>query len=80
MRGIGGGTIGIKVRYTLEPLESSTRVVRDVQLDFRLGAFGRIFEPLLVPIFRRENDRVLRSLKRYIESDCESGCESGAAV
>jgi hypothetical protein len=31
-----------------------------------------MLEPLIVPIFRRENDRVLRALKRYIESDAAS--------
>ena len=72
MRGIGSGTIGIRIRYTLEPVGESTRVVRDVHLDFRIGPIGRMLEPLIVPIFRRENDRVLRALKRYIESDAAS--------
>ncbi len=67
MRGPFGSSIGITARYTLEPQDGSTLVIRDVHLDFRLGVLSPLLEPLALPAFRTENDRVLRALKRYIE-------------
>ncbi len=57
--------IEIDLRLILEPEGNLTRLNRDLTL----GIQGRlkIAQPLIIATFRRENQRVLRILKTYVE-------------
>jgi len=63
-----GGAIDINVRYTLEEIDGATNVLRDITLDYQVGPLGAVLEKALLPIFFRENQRVLDALKNHIET------------
>jgi len=65
-RGMLTGTIDIDVRCTLEPLGGGTRVVRAITI--RPRGLLMLAQPLIVSAFRRENERLLAELRRYVES------------
>ena len=60
--------IDVNVRYTLEPAERYTRVLRDLDLTIRIPGLLQVAEPLVRYAFRKENVRILAELKRYVES------------
>lgn len=67
-RGPLNGNVDIRIRYTLEPVEGATSVVRALDLTLNLPGLQRLAEPLIVRAFRRENTRLLAELKRYVEA------------
>jgi uncharacterized protein YndB with AHSA1/START domain len=60
--------LDIQIHYTLEPIEHATHVIRDYDLTIRIPGLVRVVEPLVAYEARRENARILRSLKHYVES------------
>jgi uncharacterized protein YndB with AHSA1/START domain len=63
------GTIDVTVRYTLTPTEGPTHVTRVVTLGIPRPL--RLFQPVLVSVFRKESRRTLAALKAY--ADQQSG-------
>jgi hypothetical protein len=61
----------IHIRYTLEPVERATRVIRDYDLTIQIPGLVKVVEPLVVYTARRENTRILAKLKRYVEAQRE---------
>jgi hypothetical protein len=60
--------IDIHVRYTLDPVEAETIVVRELDLAIQLSGLMKLAEPLILYAFRKENLRTLAELKRYVEA------------
>ena len=60
--------IDVNIRYTIEPLERETRVIRDLDLTVQMPSLMRIAEPFVLRAFRAENVRILAELKRYVEA------------
>lgn len=60
--------LDIHASYTIEPLERTTRVTRDLDLAIETPAILKIAHPLIVYAFRKENSRTLAELKRYVEA------------
>jgi hypothetical protein len=56
------------IRYSFKPTASGTDVERRLVLIFDLGAVSRLSLPLLLYGFRKENNRTLAALKRYVET------------
>lgn len=59
--------IDVNVRYTLEPIERGTFVIRDLDLTIEIPGLLRVVKPLVLHAFRKENRRILAELKRYVE-------------
>ena len=59
--------IDVNVRYTLEPVERRTRVIRDLDLTISIPGLLKVAEPLVRYAFRKENLRILTELRRYVE-------------
>ncbi len=59
------GDSAINIRYTLEPTERATRVIRSLDMTMRVPA---LLKPLVIHAFRKENVRILAELKRYVEA------------
>jgi hypothetical protein len=59
--------IDARIRYTFEPKDGRTFVGRKLYLAFDLRGIYRLMLPLLIYGFRRENDRTLAALKKYVE-------------
>ncbi len=59
--------IDVQIRYTIEPVERATWVVRDLDLTIQIPGLLKLAEPLVVFAFRKENLRILAELKRYVE-------------
>jgi len=66
-QGLLTADIDVNIRYTIEPLQRATRVLRDLDLTIQMPRLIRIAEPLVLWAFRRENVRILAELKRYVE-------------
>jgi uncharacterized protein YndB with AHSA1/START domain len=64
-QGLISGTIDIHLRHTLEQVEQTTRVNRD--LTFQIHGLLRAARPLVVSAFRQENERMLLALKKHVE-------------
>jgi uncharacterized protein YndB with AHSA1/START domain len=64
-RGPVRGTIDIHLRHVLLPDRLATRLDRDLTLGLR--GLLKAAEPFVVASFRRENERMLRILKDYVE-------------
>jgi uncharacterized protein YndB with AHSA1/START domain len=60
--------IDVHVRYTLEPIEGGTFVLRELDLTIQMPGLMKIAEPLVRYGFRKENVRILAELKRYVEA------------
>jgi uncharacterized protein YndB with AHSA1/START domain len=60
--------IDVHVRYTLEPEEGATCVIRDLDLIIQIPGLLRFAEPLVVYVFRKENVRILAEMKRFVEA------------
>jgi uncharacterized protein YndB with AHSA1/START domain len=66
-RGPMNANIDVYIRYTIEPVETATSVIRDLDLTINIPGFWKIAKPLIVRAFRKENERILAELKRYVE-------------
>jgi uncharacterized protein YndB with AHSA1/START domain len=66
-RGPLAADIDVHIRYTLEPIEQGTFVIRELDLTIQMGIM-KLALPLVLYAFRTENVRILSALKRYAES------------
>jgi uncharacterized protein YndB with AHSA1/START domain len=64
-RGMVRGTIDIHVRQNLEPEDQMMRLTRDLTLN--IHGLLKAVQPVVIAGFRRENERMLRILKQYVE-------------
>lgn len=64
-QGLVRGTIDIHLRHTLEQVERTTRVNRDLTLG--LHGLLKVAQPFVLSAFRKENERILLALKQYVE-------------
>ncbi len=60
--------VDARIRYSFEPKDGGTFVIRELRLTWDLPGLFKIATPLLISGFRRENVRTLAQLKRYAES------------
>ena len=60
--------IDVHIRYTFEPVERATCVIRDLDLAIQIPSLRKLAEPLVVYVFRKENVRILAEMKRYVEA------------
>ena len=68
-RGPLTANVDVHIRYTFEPVERATFVIRDLDLTIQIpGLLLKLAEPLVVSAFRKENVRILAELKRYVEA------------
>jgi uncharacterized protein YndB with AHSA1/START domain len=67
-RGPLTANIDVHIRYTFEPVEHATNVIRDLDLTIQIPGLLKVAEPLVVWAFRKENLRILAELKRYVEA------------
>lgn len=65
--------IDARIRYSFEPRDGGTVVDRRLLLLFELRGISRLTIPLLIYGFRKENDRTLAALKRYVEASNRGG-------
>ncbi len=65
------GTLDLHIRYTLEPIGQATQVSRDVT--FQLPGALKAAQPIIVATVRRESERLLQVMKRYVETRPEDG-------
>ena len=59
--------VDARIRYTFEPKDGGTLVDRNLALTFDLHGVIRLALPVILYGFRKENDRTLAALKRYVE-------------
>ncbi len=67
-RGPLTANIDVHIRYTFEPVERATSVVRDLDLTIQIPGLLKVAQPLVLLVFRKENVRILAKLKRYVEA------------
>jgi uncharacterized protein YndB with AHSA1/START domain len=67
-RGPLKANIDVHIRYTFEPVERATNVIRDLDLMIQIPGLLKLAEPLVVSAFRKESVRILAELKRYVEA------------
>jgi uncharacterized protein YndB with AHSA1/START domain len=60
------GILELHIQYTLEPVENTTHVNRDVT--FHLPAMLLVAQPIIASTIRRESKRLLQIMKRTIET------------
>jgi len=60
--------IDVHIRYTLERQGHITRVIRVLDLAIQMPGLLKLAEPLVLSAFRKENQRILAELKRYVEA------------
>ncbi|HLJ35783.1 MAG TPA: SRPBCC family protein [Ktedonobacteraceae bacterium] len=65
------GMLDLHIRYTLEPGGQTTQVNRDVS--FYLPGVLKLAEPIIVTTVRRESQRLLLLMKRYVETQAGVG-------
>jgi uncharacterized protein YndB with AHSA1/START domain len=63
--------IDVHIRYTFEPVERATSVIRALDLTIQIRGLLKVAEPLVASAFRKENARTLAELKRYVEAQPE---------
>ena len=56
-----------RIRYTLEPSQGGTAVLRELDITYELRGLLKLLNPVLLAGFRKENLRTLACLKRYVE-------------
>ena len=57
-----------RIRYSFEPSQGGTAVLRELDLTFELRGLLKLLTPALLYGFRKENVRTLACLKRYVEA------------
>jgi hypothetical protein len=60
--------VDARIRYTFEPSQGGTAVLRELDLTLGLRGALKLLRPALLWGFRKENVRTLACLKRYVES------------
>jgi hypothetical protein len=60
--------VDVHIRYTLEPGEGATSVIRALDLTIQIPGLLKAATPLVARAFRKENLRILAELKRYVEA------------
>jgi uncharacterized protein YndB with AHSA1/START domain len=60
--------VDARIRYIFEPHDGGTFVERRLVLTFDLRGVARLALPIILRGFRKENDRTLAALKRYVET------------
>jgi uncharacterized protein YndB with AHSA1/START domain len=60
--------IDARIRYTFEPRDGGTFVIRELDLTFELRGIFKVVESYLLWAFRKENVRTLAELKRYVDA------------
>jgi hypothetical protein len=74
----------VHIRYSIEPVEAATSVIRALDLTIQIPGLLKVAEPLVVWEFRKDNVRMLAELKRYVEAQPEqrspSNSEGGNSV
>ena len=60
--------VDARIRYTFEPSQGGTAVLRELDLTIDLRGALKLLRPALLWGFRKENVRTLACLKRYVES------------
>jgi hypothetical protein len=60
--------IDVHIRFTFEPLDHATSVIRALDLTIQIPGLLKVAEPLVVWEFRKENVRILAELKRSVEA------------
>jgi hypothetical protein len=66
-QGLLNTSVDAQIRYSFEPKEGGTFVERGLLLTFDLKGIVRLALPLILFGFRKENDRTLAALKKYVE-------------
>jgi uncharacterized protein YndB with AHSA1/START domain len=69
--------IDVNVRYTLEPMQGATHVIRALDLRIEIPGWLKVAEPFVAAAFRKENVRILAELKRYVEAQSK---QAGSAT
>lgn len=64
-QGMVKGSIDIHQRHTLEQVEQTTRVNRDLTVEIQ--GLLKLAQPFVLSAFRKENERVLLALKHFVE-------------
>jgi len=64
-QGLVRGIIDIHLRHTLEQVQQTTLVNRDLTLG--LQGLLKVAQPFVISSFRQENERMLLALKQYVE-------------
>lgn len=59
--------LDVHIRYTLTEANARTQVTREVDFAVRVPTVFKLADPIAVAQVRRENARLLPSLKRYVE-------------
>jgi uncharacterized protein YndB with AHSA1/START domain len=59
--------IDARIRYTFEPNEGGTLVLRELELAINLRGLYKLALPFILRSFRKENVRTLAHLKEYVE-------------
>jgi uncharacterized protein YndB with AHSA1/START domain len=62
------GDADVHILYTLESEAAGTHVIRALDLTLELPGLASVAKPLVIYAFRRENQRILAALKRYVEN------------
>lgn len=65
--------VDARIRYSFELKDGGTFVDRILVLTFDLHGISRLALPIIVFGFRKENDRTLAALKRYVEAQKSQG-------
>jgi uncharacterized protein YndB with AHSA1/START domain len=60
--------VDARIRYTFEPTQGGTAVLRELDLTVDLRGAFKLLRPALLRGFRKENVRTLACLKRYVET------------
>ena len=60
--------VDARIRYTFEPSQGGTAVLRELDFSYELRGLLKLLTPVLLQGFRKENLRTLACLKRYVEA------------
>jgi hypothetical protein len=60
--------VDVHIRYTLEPVEGATNLIRALDLTIQIPGLLKVATPLVAWAFGKENVRILAELKRYVEA------------
>jgi hypothetical protein len=60
--------IDVHIRYTFEPQDGATAVIRALDLSIKMPGLIKLAEQFVLSAFRKENVRIMVELKRYVEA------------
>lgn len=64
--------VDARIRYTFEPKDGGTFIIRELDLIVSLTGLFKLASPYLLWAFRKENMRTLAELKRYVEARAQN--------